>query len=231
MILTLVSVNNLDVNMDDVLMKLNDFADNGWDIRILTNTPELFKDYNTTYYPYKVFSYYYKLLFPLHISEQENSDVFYVDMTNLDEISDNLIRNFNGSPNFLFFGHWNKLEYKSNVPNESDLWVPWKRVVDHSTPLTEFLLDYFDTIGFDYSDMVTIWEGIMYFPKVDNIGEIIYELEMMKPIIEYMSIMYDENSYSKKGIGNGEGLAMSYILSKFEIQMEIFDEKKHIKII
>jgi len=38
-----------------------------------------------------------------------------------------------------------------------------------------------------------------------------YTIEEIKPVFEYLSITH-ENKYSDRGIGNGEGLALSYAL-------------------
>jgi hypothetical protein len=220
MILCLISVGGIYNSEMDFHIK--QYVENGWDVIILTNTPELFSQYKTIYYPYKVFSYFFKLLFPLQIMEKEKQDVLYIDIKNLGEISQRIIEEFKGSDSFLYLDHWQKLDHYNQITGQY-YFVPWVKMTDHQIKLLEPLHEYFDEINFDSSELVTIWERMMYFPFFDNVSEILYELEKIKPLFEYMSII-DDGDYSQKGIGYGEGLALSYIFTIFNIPMKKFKE-------
>lgn len=220
MVLALVSINN--PYCDDISKKIKRFVDNGWEIFILTNHPNDFTEYNTVFYPYKIFSYYYKLLFSLSIVEKYDKDVLYVDIKNIDEVSDNIIKNFKGSDKFIFLDHWQVLVTRGSEIMECKF-DKWEKFNDNIDPYFIQLKEYFNKINFDYSEMITIWERIMYFPKYKNVSEIILELEKIKPIFEYSSIINDSD-YKNKGIGNAEGLAMSYILNKFNLPYNKFYE-------
>lgn len=223
MILALVSINN--VVDETIYPHIDKFIENGWDVRILTNNLDFYKHYNVVYYPYKIFSYYYKLLFPLQVMEKEHKDILYIDIKNLHEIDIDFIKNFKGSNHFLYLDHWQKLDSYDEI-NDRHIFVPWVKICDNELPLIEPLIDYFNLIKFDYSEMITIWERMMYFPYFDNISDIIYEIEKVKPIFEYMSIN-DDNIYSKRGIGYGEGLALSYIFTIFDIKHMKFKDNNN----
>ena len=61
-----------------------------------------------------------------------------------------------------------------------------------------------------------MWEGVYYYPHLDKTDSVLYDIECMKPIFEYMSII---KSHPYSGIGNGEGLALSYCLNKNNISI------------
>ena len=63
--------------------------------------------------------------------------------------------------------------------------------------------------GFEYKQLKTIEEHCFYMPYHKQSEKLLYKIEHIKPIFEYIS-MTNKNPYS--GIGNGEGLALSYAL-------------------
>jgi hypothetical protein len=66
-------------------------------------------------------------------------------------------------------------------------------------------------------------EYLLYFPYVTNIGDSLYDLERIKPVFEYQSIL--NKTYYYPNIGNGEGVALAYSLYKNNVQIDLFPSK------
>jgi hypothetical protein len=66
-------------------------------------------------------------------------------------------------------------------------------------------------------------EYLIYFPYTTNISDILYDLERVKPIFEYQSIL--NKTYYYPGIGNGEGVALAYTLHKNNVPIDLFPSK------
>ena len=56
---------------------------------------------------------------------------------------------------------------------------------------------------------------------------VIYDLERIKPILEYQSII--KKAYYYPNIGNAEGAALSYVLYKNNIPINLFQSKYFLK--
>jgi len=186
---------------------LSKYIENGWDIRILTDEPHSFPNIKTYKYSNKIFSFIDKLLFPLRLVEELNESVLYIDADWFEYVSDELILNFKPTNEVLYYGSWPDYKYISG-----DL-------IEYFEPLLEF----FKENGFDYSELPLMIEYIHYFPYLDNISDIIYDLERIKPIFEYQSIINKTSYYPN--IGNGEGAALSYILHKNNVPFNLFPSK------
>jgi hypothetical protein len=209
MILTIVAVG--DKYISKVKQYLPKYLQNGWDVRILTNEPNSFTNLKTYKYPNKVFSYIDKLLFPLRLVEELKQPALYIDADCLDFISDELITNFKSTNEVLYFGGWPEGKYFS----------------DTNLKYFEPLITYFKQIGFEYNQLPLMIEYLHYFPYVENISDIIYDLERIKPIFEYQSVI--KKTYYYPGIGNGEGVALSYILHKNNVPINLFQSNYFLK--
>jgi hypothetical protein len=211
-ILSIVAVGDTYIN--ETLPNLYRFINKGYIIKILTDQPNRYSDLNveTFYYDNKLFSYFDKLTFPLKLSEKYKSNVLYIDADRLSNLTNEFIDTFDGEDEFLFYKTWPHGEtfryYKDDY-------------------YFKILLDYFHKKNItDYEDLVTILEWIFYFPYYgEKISDLLVDIERIKPIFEYMSIMVDSR-YSGIGIGNGEGIALSYVLNKNKISMNKF--KNHV---
>jgi hypothetical protein len=73
-----------------------------------------------------------------------------------------------------------------------------------------------------YEDIITIQEFMFYLPYLNNISDIIYDTEKVKPIFEYMSVL-TETKFG--GIGSSEGLGLSYVIYKNGLLADKFDKK------
>ena len=205
MILTIVAVGKKYINK--VTPHLSKFIKNGWDIRILTDEPHLFPNLKTYKYSNKVFSFIDKLLFPLRLVEELKVPVLYIDADWFDFISNELILNFEPKNEFLYFGSWPEGKYLG----------------DTNFNYFEPLITFFKKIGFDYGQLPLMIEYLFYFPYVTNIEDILYDLERIKPIFEYQSIL--NKTYYHPNIGNGEGVALAYSLYKNNVQIDLFPSK------
>jgi hypothetical protein len=187
------------------------FIDNGWEVNILTDSPEYFKLGTIEYYDHKIFSYFHKLLYPLKLAEKHKDDIVYVDADWIQNLDLGFPRTFTKSNDFLYYGNWPYGKTFSSYKND---------------PYFDILIKYWDKIEYNYQNLTTILEWIYHLPYNDNIGQIIKDIESIKPVFEYTSLTTD-TGYS--GIGNGEGLALSYALDKNNISINTFN-KKHFKL-
>jgi len=204
MILSLVAVGEKYVKNCEPFIP--NFIDNGWDVHILTDKPQYFKFGTIEHYNHKIFSYFHKLLHPLKLCEKYQKDVLYVDADWIQNISSDFSKTFKSGDTFLYHGHWPGGETFINY--KDDLYF-------------KFLIDYWDKQSFNYDNVPTMLEWIFYIPYNKNISKIIYDIESVKPIFEYMSLTTD-TGYN--GIGNGEGLGLSYSLYKNNISIKTFDK-------
>lgn len=205
MILAIVAVGRQYI--DNAKIHIPKYIRRGWDVRVLTDETESFPNVKTYKYSNKVFSYIDKLLFPLRLVEELKQPVLYIDADWIDFISDELILNFKQTNEVLYFGNWPDGKYFS----------------DNHIEYFEPLLTYFKKNNFEYNKLLTMLEYVHFFPYISNIADVIYDLERIKPIFDYQSIIKKTYFYPK--IGNGEGVALSYTLYKNNIPTKLFDSK------
>jgi hypothetical protein len=191
-----------DKYIDNAIPHILKFIENGWDVHILTDKPQKFKIGVTHYYPNKIFSYFDKLLFPLRLMEEYNVSVAYVDADWIQNIGNDFVTTFKGDDEFLFYDNWPNGEHFEDYQKD--------------TYFTK-IIDFWDKTGFNYNKLTTILEWFYFIPYQKQVGDLIYDVEKIKPVFEYSSFYYD-TKYS--GIGNGEGLALSYILKKHNIPLK-----------
>lgn len=184
---------------------LDRFKKSGYEIKILTDQPEKFKEYETFFYENKIFSYFDKLLFSFKLIQKYQTDVLYVDSDWMHNTNDNFIKKFKGHINALYYDTW-ELEYFKNYLDD----VYWKD-----------LIFYFNLNNIKYEHLLIPLEWMFYFPKTDNVNQIIYDLEKIKPIFDWISTVIP-SQYT--GNGNGEGLGLSYVLDKNNITLTKFDK-------
>ena len=176
----------------------------GWDVHVLTDQPEEF-ECNTEKYQNKIFSYFDKLLFTLRLGERYKQDVLFIDADWIHNISDNLPKYLEKSDHFMYYVSWPNGETFDDYIDD---------------PYFINLIRYWDKNNFDYHNLPTIMEWIFFMPYTNKISNLLYDIEHIKPIFEYNSVTVDTGY---KGIGNGEGLALSYVLSKHKIPIKKFN--------
>lgn len=209
MILTLVLVG--DEHITDARPFIRMFSSKGWTIEILTDQPGKLKgigydNINLHQYNNKIFSYFEKILFPIQISQKYKSGVLYVDSSLLFAVPKSFIESFNESNSFLYYKNWPNGETFKDYKDD----VYFGNIIDY------FVMEKVE----NYEDLITILEWIYYIPyNEDKVEQLIYDVERIKPIFEYSSVIFKPH-YS--GIGNAEGLALSYVLNKNLISVDKF---------
>ena len=209
MILAIVAVGKKYISK--VKQHIPKYTQNGWDVRILTDEPDSFFDLKTYKYSNKVFSFVDKLLFPLRLVEEHKESVLYIDADWFEFISNELILNFKPTNEVLYFGTFSNGKYLSDI--NSDYFEP--------------LINYFKKNEFDYNKLLLMVEYLYQFPYTNKISDVIYDLERIKPILEYQSII--KKTYYYPNIGNAEGAALSYVLYKNNIPINLFQSKYFLK--
>jgi len=214
MILSIVCIGDGYINEPiKIIPQLKRFNNKLWDIKILTDNPNAFSIGEVYEYQNKIFSYFDKILFPLRLMEKYKSDVVYSDHDWLTYLTNDFVNKFNGNPNALYPECWKYWD-------GSD-WKQWEYLTDYN--LNEYfnpLIQYWNNQNYDYSKFKTIRESFLYLPYTNKVSEILCEIEKVKPIFEYMSIVGNSN-YS--AYGSSEGIALSYILEKFNIKLELLN--------
>ena len=208
MILVLVLVG--DEYIEEAKPHINRYIESGWKVEILTDQPQKFKEFlNIELHVYnrKIFSYFEKILFPLQIIKKHGDGVLYIDSSLLQSVPDWFLDTFKHTEDFLYYDTWTSGKTFKSLEND---------------PYFENLIKFFKHENFNnYNELLTILEWIYYIPynesKIDNL---IYDAERIKPIFEYTSIFYKSKF---NGIGNGEGLGLSYILFKNSITINKFN--------
>jgi hypothetical protein len=216
MILTLVLVGeNYTSNPDEAIKQIERFKNRGWDVYVLTDKPELFPNTKTEYYQNKIFSYFDKLLFSLRIAEKTKQNVLYIDHDFGENLTDYFFKNFKETKDYVFFEKWQKWDETNKK------YVPWDKFGDYFSVYYLPIYLYFKKINFDYNELTTIRECYMYFPYDDNTTRIIYEMEKIKPIFDYMSVV-EQSGFSC--YGSSEGIALSYIFNLLGITPKLFNK-------
>ncbi len=189
MIITFVAVGKKYINQLNDFFKTNEsFKDNAI---VLTDRPNLFSDVKTVLYQNKVFSFFDKLLFSLRVCEEYREDVLYVDVDELSHLSiHEIIDQIDEKETSILF----------TIP-----WPP-KNLDELDNKRWKLFKDIVKT---DHKEIQTLFENVFFFPKTLPVSKLLYDLELLKPIFETMSILNEEVS---NNIGGGEGLALSYLV-------------------
>lgn len=165
-----------------------------YDICLLSDVKRNDVFYFEKYQP-NIFSYFDKLYFSLNMVKKFNRDVFYVDITKIDEVN----FNFEQTNQFYFKSHW---PYGNHLKDYLQY--------DFFQPLIE---KWWDT-DIDYNELVAIRETELFFSKDLNTDCIVKQLKTIQPLFRKMSLKTP--TYS--GYDNAEGIALSYALKKCLIE-------------
>ena len=163
-----------------------------YDLCILTDRPiRLFGVLDQEIYQEKIFTYFAKILFLARMVLKYQRGAYYCDINKLEELDKVKVSNKN---RFYYIRNWPIAKYFQEMEKESY----WRKLVWFWTEK-----------GYDYTELQTIEEHAFYLPYNQKINDFIYTIEEIKPVFEYISTI---NNHPYKGIGNGEGLALSYAL-------------------
>ena len=176
-----------------------------WDIHILTDQPELYPEYKNVFkYENKIFSYFDKLLFVARTVRNKGKGVVWVDADKIFLLSDQ----------FLMYNH----DYDYMTIYSRNRWHPYF-IDDHFTGGWSIVRDYFKYLAVDYRSIPNIWEEVWYLNHDDNIDKIILDLETLKPLFDYRSII---DEFPRNGYGDQEGVALGYIAHKYGRELKYF---------
>jgi hypothetical protein len=206
MIICTVAVGDKYINLSSQLIE--NFINYGIDVKILTDKPKSYLYGDLYKYDKKIFSFFDKLLFTGKIVEELKCGVLYIDADRLNDVSLPVLKYIKKLKDFTFFDYW-------QIQIEEDIWEPWIKYTDYKLDYFNAFDDYCLKNNFDISKLNCLWEGIFYFPYLENIDKILYDIELIKPVFEYMSItgIIANNIYAGK-LGISEGLALSYVIEK-----------------
>lgn len=140
------------------------------------------------------FSYFDKLYFSLDLIDKFKEDVFYVDVTKINEVD------LHFPKNQLFY-------YKSHWPYGDT----FEDYIQYN--FFESIINYWEEKNVDYTSLPVIRETELFFNKDIDSKQIIKKLKDIQPIFRDMSLKV--RNYS--GFDNAEGLALSYVLKSLNI--------------
>lgn len=186
--------------IEPVNQVVNRFFDK-WDIYVLTdNVGSVPLKCHVKQHEDKIFSYFEKMLFVLRLVEKHKTGVLYVDVDRIDEFGEDFMNQMieNNEVTIKNYWHGTNKDFKGNYDSSI-----------HFKPLIE----YCQNNNIDY-DVDTFSEEIFYVPYLNNISEIIYDVEKLRPVFEYQSLISLETNKYYPNVGNAEGLALSISLKK-----------------
>lgn len=187
------------------------FKTTRWEIHILTDDERIF-NYdaycNIEFYKGKIFSYFDKMLFVLRCVEETKWGVLYVDVDRVHEYPINFLDAFSESNEVTIMNYWHGENKKFKGNYDTGI---------HFKPLVK----YCEENNIDY-DADTISEEIFYVPPLNEIDQIIYDVEKLRPVFEYQSLISISTNKYYPNVGNAEGLALSIALKKNGYEIKRF---------
>ena len=183
--------------------QIDRLQEHSWNIHILTDKPEEFLNFNTDFYPYTIFSYIDKILYPIRKSLEIKEPVLSVDANKLVELTDEFLEKGTISNNFMYLQKWPNGEYLDFFDNS----------------YFKVLIEYFQSISFDYHKLPCLVEQVFYTPYFPQLKKTLTDIEHIKPIMEYLSVLHN---FPSPGVGNGEGIALAYGIINNNFNLEKF---------
>lgn len=192
---------------DEVLKNLHKFDLERWEIHLETDNVKRFEGIEgikAYKYPNIIFSYFDKLLFVLKIIEQENCGALWFDADKLWLVD----------TEFLKHDH----QYESFTYLSKNRWAPyfWEEKFQGTWSI---IREYFNYLEVDPRQIVNIWEEVWYMPYHWSNSNMRVDLEMLRVIFHYRSVI---DEWGRPGMGEGEGIALGFIVDKYSIDFEYF---------
>ena len=133
------------------------------------------------------------------------------------------INEFNGDDVVLYPDRWPNYENKffGDVLKN-------KEFNPYSEIRLKYIIEFWKKNRINYKRFIPIWEWMIYLPYLEHhISKIIHDIEYIKPLFECGTILgdclyIDENGLNGTAIGCAEGLALSYVLDKYDIEFKRF---------
>jgi len=170
----------------------------GFEVRILTDKPHYFNEKDVRLYTKKIFNYFDKLFFCLNLVSELDKNVLYFDDDY--QLSENdIISYIENSISYPF-------TYLSNWPDGNFYNYKERKCF-------RYLLEYLEYKKIPLKDFETIWENVSFYNRKANHSLIEKELEIIKPVFDFISLMNDETYTKPFVISGAEGLALSIVMN------------------
>lgn len=177
-----------------------------YQVRILTDNPEIFDKNDVTIYHKSNFNYFDKIYFSLDLTQQYQKSVIYFDGSHAIDFDRLISQILKRNEHFMYQENWpmgNFFQYKDEG-------------------CFRFLLEYLDYRKIPVLNYQTISEKLMIFNKKINYRLVKSELEKIQPVFDFISLMNDMTYTKPFVIGGAEGLALSIILENNQIPYSKF---------
>ena len=174
-----------------------------WDVCVLTNKPEEFPNaFYVEEYKDFIFSYVQKITFALRTLIKFKRGGLLIDADNLVRLPKSFFNKHHTYEHIQIVEYWG---VSMKELKKSELFINLQRFSKE-----------FDV---DLTKTKPVSENIIYFPYTPLLVDILYDVERTKPIVEYTSLFNNDFGY----LGHGEGLALSLVLEKHEVEVKIFE--------
>lgn len=178
-----------------------------FNVKVFTDLPEYFNDEDVVIYNKPFFNYFDKLFFCIDIVEKYKTNVLYFDAKNIHN-------------NYWF----DKKTIESYISKSKDYHFTYPYSWPHggfdyykNNKVFKYLLDYMEYRKIPIIDYQTIHEKVFFFSKDIDVKLLRRELEIIKPVFDYVSIMKDATYQVPFRLGCAEGLALSIVLERNNI--------------
>lgn len=173
------------------------------------------KDADIRYYEYDTFRYFDKFLLSHKLTKEKKESILYIDVGRLNEVPNKFWHiDLPNTDEFHFMGNWGNLKTAADLVNhKSDYFEDgyWDNILKFLSKKIEL------------KSIPTILERVFIFPYNYSMDTLISELENLREIFQNNSLK-KTNVYS--GIGNGEGLALGYAITKSKIKLTHINQSK-----
>lgn len=178
-----------------------------WDICVLTDKPEEFENaFYVEEYNNAIFSYVFKFTFAIRMAIKFKRGGFILDADDMLALREEFINSEHDYSSFktVEFWHTPRQEIK-----DSEFGKNLSRFTDH--------------YHIDLLDIDPVSEQATFIPYHPKLSRVLYEIERIKPILEYTSLFNWDFTY----LGHGEGIALSVALKMLNINIELLDSNPY----
>lgn len=156
-------------------------------------------------YKNKIFRYFDKYTLTYELTLEKQEPILFCDASRLNEQVYTKFFYFNKEQvhNIFTHRHWEDVE---NLIQLKTYTCPY-----FEDGYWDNIITYFEKTGINLAEIVPILEQVFVFPYKDWVGDVVKELETIRSLFETNS---NTKQHVYSGIGNGEGIALSYALYK-----------------
>ena len=178
---------------------------------VLTNLQRIDQiqvDYKILPYDRSIWSYVDKVYRSFKLAMETNQSVLYVDFNKFIKHQSIIYNEIPKPDHFLFHSHWDI--HPTDLCRLKE-WEPVRDYLRYKMVVCEELKPYL--------------EEVFYIPRWEVSSDILKEIELFKPILEYSSYIggYPYKSPNGKiNVGNGEGVILSYLMERFKLPHSTF---------